>query len=68
MRYEEGGNSASIGPISASLDHWERHLVVPFGWVEEEVRSRGLRVMMGDGREGLVDPAISRSSRMRSTD
>lgn len=68
MRYEEGGDSSSIGPISAAFDNWEGHLIVPFGCVYKEVRSRGFRVMMGEGSEGLVDPAISRSSRMRSTD
>lgn len=58
MRYEEGGDASGVGPISAAFDDWEGHLIVPFGCVRGEIRSRGLRVMMAEGRAGLVDPAI----------
>lgn len=58
MRYEERSDASSIGPISTAFDYWKRHLIVPFGCVWKEIRSRGLSVTMGEGRVGLVDPAI----------
>lgn len=68
MRYEEGGDSAGVGPVSAAVDHRERHLIIPLGWLKEEVRSRGFRVMIGVGMRGRVLPATSSSSSNRSTD
>ena len=68
VRYKEGSNATSVGPVSCAIDHGEGHLVVPFGWFEYFVRSRGFRVKMELGRLGLVWAATSTSSRILFTD
>ena len=68
MRYEKGRDSAGVGPVAAAVDDGERHLIVPLGCVKEEVRSSGLRVMIGVGMRGRVLPATSSNSSSLSTD
>jgi hypothetical protein len=66
--YQQGSDASCVGPVAGAVDHWEGHLVVPFGCVIQHVRSRGFSVRMVLGKEGLVCTATSTRSRMRCTD
>ena len=56
--YQKGSYAACVGPVSPAVDYWERHLVVPFGWVRYGLPSRGLRVRIELGILGWVETAM----------
>ncbi len=67
-KYKERGDTSCVGPVSGAIDDGERHLIVPFSYMTNGVRSRGLRVTMEAGAVGRVCPASSSRSIIFSTE